>query len=279
MDAHPPALLQALSDARALVERARRVAILTGAGVSAESGVPTFRGGSAALDPDDAQAPLWSRFRPEDLASPRAFARDPALVWRWYAWRRDLVARCAPNAAHLAIARSLAESAAVDPSRATLITQNVDGLHGQAAHALGLDATAPAPIELHGNIWKLRCTRCDVDPWEDRGPVCAAHPEVLPACPACDALARPHIVWFGEALDPLVLRAAFAAADACDVCLVVGTSAVVYPAAELPWAAHRRGARLIEVNPEPTDLTPACAVSLRLPAARALPALLAAPPA
>jgi NAD-dependent deacetylase len=208
---------------------ATRVTVLTGAGVSVASGVPTFRG------PDG----LWRRFRPEELATPQAFARDPELVWQWYDWRRGLIAACRPNRAHLVLAAWSRHF-----PHFTLITQNVDGLH-EAALTRHL-------VCLHGSIWDVKCDRpcaAGAKPWrDDRVPI----GERLPRCPHCGSLLRPAVVWFGESLDPAVLERANAAAD-CDVFLAIGTSAVVYPAASLLPAARRRGACTVEINPAVTE--------------------------
>ncbi len=219
------------------------VVVLTGAGISAESGVPTFRG------PDG----LWRSFRPEELATPEAFARDPLLVWEWYDWRRQRIAACQPNPAH----RVLAEMESVLPDF-TLITQNVDGLH-QAAGSRRV-------LELHGNIWRVRCTRCGQTREDRRVPL----PELPPRC-ACGGLLRPDVVWFGEPLPAPVLEAAWEAAARCRWMLVIGTSALVQPAASLPIVAHRNGARLVEVNISDTPLTPLAEEVLRGPAAEILP--------
>lgn len=215
----------------ALAERlrgAQRLTILTGAGVSAASGVPTFRGAGG----------LWRAYRPEDLATPEAFARDPRLVWEWYAWRRETIAACRPNAAHDAIARWSREMPGC-----RVITQNVDDLHVRAGTA--------RLTRLHGSIWELSCTRrCGAGRWRDeRVPL----PDVPPRCPSCGALARPAVVWFGESLDADDIAAATAATD-CDLFLTVGTASVVYPAAGLVDEARRRGAVTAEVN---LDATPA----------------------
>ena len=227
---------------------------LTGAGISAESGVPTFRDAGG----------IWARFRPEEVATPQAFARDPRFVWEWYAMRRDVIARCPTNAAHRAIA---VFQAAHDG--AVLATQNVDGLHGVAA----AEAGASAPIELHGSLFRVRCTRCD---WraEHRDPVDHTSLETLPRCPACGALARPDVVWFGEMLPVDAIERATAAAEAADVCVVVGTSSLVHPAAGLPHLTAEAGGAIIEVNPETTPLTSAATISIRDTAARAVPAIL-----
>jgi NAD-dependent deacetylase len=259
-DHSPPAApapdASAVARARAALARAERLVVFTGAGVSAESGVPTFRGAGG----------LWRSFRPEELATPGAFARDPRLVWEWYAWRRDLVRGCAPNAAHRAIARWAAGRAGV-----TIVTQNVDGLHQRAAAEAGGGA---AVLALHGSLFATRCARCDYRAPDDLG-VDASSREALPRCPRCGAFLRPDVVWFGEALDATVLAAAFDAAAACDACLVVGTSALVHPAASVATAAAAAGATLIEVNAEDTPLTARAAVTLRGRAAELVPALLA----
>jgi NAD-dependent deacetylase len=237
---------------RGLLERlrtARHVAALTGAGISAESGVPTFR---------DAQTGLWARYDPTELASPAAFARDPRLVWEWYAWRRELVARARPNPGHAALA-----ALAGRVPRFTLITQNVDNLH-QAAGSEGV-------IELHGNLSRNKCAREDVlvDEWLDDG-------TVPPRCPNCGGRLRPDVVWFGESLPPVALFAAVTAARDCDVFFSIGTSALVQPAASLPLEALQHGATLVEINPDETPLTHAATYALREPAGEVLPALLAA---
>ncbi|HEX5581440.1 MAG TPA: NAD-dependent deacylase [Gemmatimonadaceae bacterium] len=268
--------------ARNLLARARRIVVLTGAGVSQESGVPTFRGAEG----------LWRSFRPEELATPEAFRRDPRLVWEWYGWRRRRIAPCRPNAAHEALARLAATRDGV-----TLVTQNVDGLHERAA--LAAREAAPgggrgAPVlALHGSLFRTRCTRCDYRREEPREALPpgeagseAPPPEAapvgdapgdgaeLPTCPRCGALLRPDVVWFGESLDPAVLDAAWRAAGEADVCLVVGTSGVVHPAASLAAVTREGGGSVIEVNPEPTPLTALAAVSLRASAVAAVPAIL-----
>lgn len=234
--------------------------MLTGAGVSAESGVPVFRG----------EEGLWRDRRPEDLATPAAFERDPRLVWEWYAWRREVVGRCRPNAAHLSIARwSLAREGR------TVVTQNVDGLHLDALlEAGGADVPARArPIELHGSLFRVRCVRCGRRR-TSREPIDASSERTLPRCGRCGAPLRPDVVWFGEPLDPEALAAAFGAAAAAEACVVVGTSAVVHPAASVATVAADRGACLIEVGPEPTALTPLADISIRARASEAIPALL-----
>jgi NAD-dependent deacetylase len=231
--------------ARALAA-ARRVAILTGAGVSAESGVPTFR---------DAQTGLWAKLDPLQLATPTAFANHPKLVWDWYAWRRELVAKVKPNPAHVAlvdIERRIADY--------LLITQNVDGLHQRAG--------SRKVVELHGNIGRVKCSRegSVVERWERVG-------DEVPRCPACGAPLRPDVVWFEEMLPPDALAAAETAARRCDLMLVVGTSAGVYPAAALPSIARASGALVIEINPNATAMSASADSTLRGPAGNVLPAL------
>jgi NAD-dependent deacetylase len=230
---------------RLSLERSTPIAVLTGAGISAESGVPTFRGPGG----------LWRSYRAEDLATPQAFRRDPELVWQWYAWRRSVVGTCQPNAAH----RTLAEmERSLD--NLVLVTQNVDGLHRLAG--------SRRVLELHGDIWRLRCTAECRPPWQDRrDPL----PEIPPLCPACGSLARPDVVWFGEALPGAVLSAAMDASRRCHVMLVIGTSALVQPAASLPLLALDNGAHLVEINPQVTPLSHLAGEVLREPAAQALP--------
>ena len=201
--------------------------VLTGSGISAESGVPTFR---------EAQTGLWERFDPQELATPEAFASDPRLVWEWYEWRRELVSGAEPNPGH----EALVEIEHKVPSF-TLVTQNVDGLHRRAG--------SENVIELHGNIM---CTLCSAEGLlvEDYDP--DAKP---PPCPNCGAPLRPGVVWFGEMLPPGALETASEAARGCDLFLSVGTSSLVYPAAALPYEALENGATLVEVNPDQTPLT------------------------
>jgi NAD-dependent deacetylase len=224
---------------------ARRVTVLTGAGVSAASGVPTFRGAGG----------LWESFRAEDLATPEAFAHDPRLVWRWYDWRRQLLAPVRPNAAH----EVLAAWQRTVPGF-TLLTQNVDGLHEAAGST---DA-----VRLHGSIWRVRCVRgCTSGrSREDRR---TPLPQLPPHC-ACGALLRPDVVWFGEPLDSAVLRRSDAAL-ACDLFVAVGTSALVYPAAGFLDEARARGAFTVEINPDATGATGRVHLTLRGPAEDVLP--------
>lgn len=234
----PPGLVEAL-------RVARRVVVLTGSGISAESGVPTFR---------DAQTGLWAKYDPTELATPEAFQRDPELVWNWYAWRRRLVEIAEPNAGHLALA-DLERRV----SNFTLVTQNVDGLHQEAG--------SENLVELHGNIRRSRCSAEGilVEP-EDRD----AAP---PPCPNCGSPLRPDVVWFGEALPAEDLDTAARAARSCEVFLSVGTSSLVYPAAALPYDALTTGATVVEINPDTTPLTERAGYSLRGPAGAVLPRL------
>ncbi len=215
---------------------------MTGAGISAASGVPTFRGPGG----------LWRSHRPEQLATPDAFAADPALVWEWYDWRRQTVARCQPNRGHDVIAAWSERVPAF-----TLITQNVDGLHERAG--------TRDVVCFHGSIWQFRCAAgCPASGgnwWNDMVPL----PHVPVRCPHCDGLARPSVVWFGEGIDPAVLDRSLAATE-CDLFLAVGTSAVVYPAASLLHEAKRRGAVTVEINLEATPASPLVDLALHGPA-------------
>jgi NAD-dependent deacetylase len=237
-----------VGQARAVLEAAGRLVVFTGAGISAESGIPTFR---------DALQGLWARYDPQRLATEAGFRADPALVWRWYAERRARVYEAEPNAAHRAIARAAAGGRAV-----VVVTQNVDGLHQRAG--------SEAVIELHGSIVRSRCLEgCGPAPagWElDR--------RVPPPCAACGAPLRPDVVWFGEPLPEVAFEQAARAVRAADAMLVVGTSGLVQPAASLPLAAARGGCPVIVVDPEPTALDAVATVSLRMGAVRAVPALL-----
>lgn len=261
-----------LEEARARLRAADRIVVLTGAGVSAESRVPTFRG----------EGGLWEGHRAEDLATPRAFARDPARVWRWYAWRRSLVAECAPNPGHRALAAWLAARRA----SALLVTQNVDGLHQMAAREAGGDGDAPEVLSLHGDLFRVRCVDC-LREWEDRSPGLGR--DAPPRCPDCGGLLRPAVVWFGESLPSAIVERAVAWCRSADLALVVGTSALVQPAASLPLLVrdprpprvvqddgHRRRAGcIIEVNVDRTPLSGRADLHIAGPAGAVLPALLA----
>jgi len=236
-----------------LVQESTRVAVLTGAGISAESGIPTFR---------DAQTGYWSRFRPEDLATEEAFRRDPETVWRWYAERRSAVHAAAPNAGHTALSRWEARI----PSF-TLITQNVDGLHARAG--------SKNLIEIHGNILRVRCfARCVSYSGQDEIEVITSAADTVPRCPECGDYLRPDVVWFGENLPEAGIARAFTAAEQADLFLCVGTSAVVYPAAMVPQTALESGATVVEINPEETPLSTLVHLSLRGTAADLLPQVL-----
>ncbi len=215
--------------------------------MSAESGVPTFR---------DAMDGLWARYRPEELATPEAFAADPGLVWRWYRWRRELVREADPNPGH----RALVTLAGLLPGL-RIITQNVDGLHQQAG--------SRDVVELHGNLFANLCSGdgspVNLPPAED--------PEHPPPCPRCGAPVRPGVVWFGEALPAGAITEAAELAGTCDLFLSVGTSSLVTPAADLAFHALGAGATVVEINPEPTPLSAHCEFVLRGPSGVALPAL------
>jgi NAD-dependent deacetylase len=236
-----------VEQARTWIREAKSVVALTGAGVSAESGVPTFRGPGG----------LWRNFRPEDLATPQAFARDPKLVWEWYLWRRQRIAEVQPNPAHLAL---------VELEKKTpdfwLVTQNVDGLHERAG--------SRRILKVHGDIWTVRCQRCGRATRDDR----LSFEELPPKCD-CGGLLRPGVVWFGEGLPEDVWDQAVRAALGCNVLLVVGTSAVVHPAASLIPIARRGGARIVEVNLEETPYSASVDATLRGKAGEILPQLLA----
>ncbi|MBA2534399.1 MAG: NAD-dependent deacylase [Rubrobacter sp.] len=223
-----------------------RTTVLTGSGISAESGIPTFR---------EAQTGLWERFDPKELATPEAFARDPSLVWDWYAWRRKLVAEARPNPGHVAIA----EMRRLVPNFA-LVTQNVDGLHQEAG--------SREVIELHGNIRRTKCSVEDtmVEDYDEG--------ESPPYCPSCGAPLRPDVVWFGEMLPPEALEAASMAVRGSDLLLSVGTSSLVYPAAWLPFEALENGAIVVEINPSETPLTRHADYTLRGLAGDVLPRLI-----
>jgi NAD-dependent deacetylase len=234
-----------------IVQTAVRVTILTGAGISAESGVPTFR---------QAQTGLWAQYNPHDLATPTAFRRNPKLVWEWYAWRRELVSQAQPNPAHLA----LVEMARRVPTF-TLVTQNVDNLHQRAG--------SQSVIELHGNITRIKCAGdgriIPASQWSKSN-------QTPPRCPDCDHYLRPDVVWFGENLPGTALEQAIQAAQESDLFFSIGTSALVQPAASLPVLALENDAALIEINPDETPLTRLADYALHGPAGEVLPALIEA---
>jgi NAD-dependent deacetylase len=236
-----------LSDpARAALRKSLNISILTGAGISAESGIPTFR----------AKDGLWRRFKPEELANIQAFMKNPKLVWEWYQYRRNIVMEAEPNPGHHALAQWEQQH-----DNFTLITQNVDGLHNRAG--------SQSIVELHGNILRNRCLTCgNVSETEEVDFI-----GTVPLC-ACGGMLRPDVVWFGEMLPPEALNAAFSAAENADIFLSVGTSALVHPAASLPEIAKSSGAFLFEINLEPTPLTPYADAFLEGPSGEILPELL-----
>ncbi len=236
-----------LAQARAWLREASRVTVLSGAGTSAESGVPTFRGPGG----------LWRDFKPEQLATPEAFHANPKLCWEWYDWRRSLIAQVKPNLGHF----SLAQLEQRLQDRFILITQNVDGLHNRAG--------SQRILKIHGDIWWTLCLSCNKIQSDFRVPL----PELPPRCP-CGGLLRPGVVWFGESLPTLTWEQAENAARDCDLFLIVGTSAVVYPAASLAPLAQRHGARLIEINMEETPLSGSADLSLRGASGEILPQLI-----
>lgn len=248
MNSLPTHLSDAVVQARTVLAQAEHVACLTGAGISAESGIPTFR---------DCQTGLWAHFDPEDLASAAGFRRNPPRVWQWYRDRWKNMQETAPNAGH----RALVELAGWLP-RFDIITQNVDDLHEKAGH--------DTVWHLHGELGRFRCLDC-------RRPYAPAPVELTqdtpPPCPRCQGLIRPDVVWFGEMLDPAVLERAYASSRACDVMLVVGTSGMVWPASDLPCAAQAHGACLIEVNPQSTLLSAGADICLPASAGQVLPLL------
>jgi NAD-dependent deacetylase len=239
---------QVLLELARLLHQVQHVVVLTGAGVSHESGIPTFRGPGG----------LWRNFRPEELATPQAFAKDPHLVWEWYDWRRSLIGKAEPNPGHRALVAL--EKAVPDFN---LITQNVDGLHRRAG--------SRQVLEVHGSIWEVRCTSCEIVKEDRRVPI-----PIPPHCDTCGGLLRPNVVWFGEALDPKILEAAQHALKHAQVMLAVGTSAVVQPAASFALWARQWGAKLAEINPDPTPLTPHCDFVLMGKSGEILPLLVEA---
>jgi NAD-dependent deacetylase len=214
-----------ITEAKEIIEKASGINILTGAGISSESGVPTFRG----------EEGLWRKFRSEDLATPQAFRRDPKLVWEWYDWRRQIIKEAKPNSGHYALVELENQK-----SNFTLITQNIDGLHQLAGNR--------HIVEMHGNLWQIRCTRCGVIEQSHDVPL----KEMPPKCKNCGALGRPNVVWFGEIIPMSVIDKALIAIEKCQVMLIVGTSGVVEPASSMGLVAKQTGKTVIEVNLEPT---------------------------
>ncbi|MGB3633688.1 MAG: NAD-dependent deacylase, partial [Rubrobacteraceae bacterium] len=226
---------------------AQSIVALTGSGISAESGVPTFR---------DAQTGLWAQYDPQQLATPEAFMRDPKLVWQWYEWRRTLVGKAEPNPGHSALAELERKS-----PNFTLATQNVDGLHRRAG--------SESVLELHGNLLRTICSAEGIESEP-------SSEELPPVCTNCGSPLRPDVVWFGEMLPRGVMEAASGAARSCEVFLSVGTSSLVYPAASLPYEALSAGATVVEINPEETPLTGRAEYALAGKAGEVLPVLVAA---
>lgn len=235
-----------------LLQTCEFIVVLTGAGVSAESGVPTFR---------DAQTGFWSQFDPQELATPQAFQRNPDLVWNWYEWRRELISRAKPNAGHYA----LVEMERRFPDF-ILITQNVDSLHQQAGSGKSAEL-----IELHGNIWRNKCfiENAILTKWDETG-------EAAPRCPRCGGFVRPDVVWFNESLPQVELTRAWQAAQKSQVFFSIGTSGLVQPAASLPYIAQQHGAVVVEINPDTTPLSRDASYVLRGFAGKILPALIEA---
>ena len=252
----PSGLIAEVERAAKLLATKQRICILTGAGISAESGIPTFR---------DKQTGLWEKYSAEDLATPDAFARDPKLVWSWYQWRRQQVASKKPNPAHIALAQWQYHSRSTH-HQLTLITQNVDDLHEQAGSVV---------THLHGNLWRNKCSRCDT-PYQSQSngsydsEDSINFDEALIICQHCEGYIRPDIVWFGESLPRQAWQTAEEAAADCDVFISIGTSSLVYPAAGLAQLAKHNGAKIIEINPYPTpntlvDITLAAKAGVILP--------------
>jgi len=236
-------LESAINRAVEILAKSRNAVALTGAGISAESGVPTFRGRNG----------LWSRYKPEDLATPEAFSRNPRLVWEWYKWRMEIVYRAQPNPAHLAL-RELEDIGVLK----CIITQNVGGLDKKAG--------SKCVVELHGTLWLAKCTNCNY-----KVEMATPPSTIPPRCPICGSLMRPDVVWFGEPIPPEVLAIAINYSRECDIMLVVGTSGVVIPAGLLPSIAKSCGAKIVEVNIEESAITSMADVFVKSPAGRVLP--------
>jgi NAD-dependent deacetylase len=225
------------------LQQAKMVAVLTGAGISAESGIPTFRGSDG----------LWKNYRAEELATPEAYRQNPRLVWEWYKLRFETVLKAQPNAAHHALVKLAQEK------QLTLVTQNVDGLHERAG--------SRGVLELHGNITKSRCERCNFLE------ALQVDFEIPPVCKKCGSRMRPNVVWFGETLPNVIFQKATTAFASCDTALIIGTSGVVEPAASLARLAKRQGAFVIEINPQETPLSFIADLSLRKGASKGLASL------
>ncbi len=224
-----------------IIKNAKYLVVLTGAGISAESGIPTFRGKDG----------LWKNYNAMDLATPEAFTRDPKLVWEFYTYRQKIIQNTKPNAAHEILKKWENEGILK-----YVITQNVDGLHERT----GLKNI----LRLHGYIWGVKCTKCDYKGELDKPA------EGIPKCPKCNAMLRPDVVWFGESLDPDIINRAYEEFSKADVALIIGTSAVVYPAAYLPYIVREKNGKIIEINPNKTPLTEYATVSLHMNAGEAM---------
>lgn len=230
--------LKGIEELKERLKLCKKLVIFTGAGISKESGIPTFR---------DADG-LWKNFRIEELATPEAFEADPVRVWEWYLWRKEKIGECQPNSCHLLISKWEKEF-----ENFNLITQNIDGLHRKAGNK--------KILELHGNIWFTRCLKCE----EIKEDLSFSYPSIPPKC-KCGGILRPHIVWFGESLDNEILDMSIKSSSICDIFISIGTSNVVYPAASLPFNALRGGAYVVEVNPQQTPFSSSATLSLRMKA-------------
>ncbi len=227
-----------------MIANAKYLIALSGSGISKESNVPTFRGEDG----------LWNEYDVMELATPQAFANNPTLVWEWYSWRQGLIASCEPNPAH----RTLAKWESNNLLKC-LITQNVDGLHSRAG--------SNNILEVHGNLWKLKCSSCEHRDFLN------SPAEVAPKCPMCESFLRPDVVWFGEQLNPCILSDVYTQLEKSEICIVIGTSALIQPAASFPLIVKQRGGTIIEVNIEPTPLTSYADIHLQGKAGEIMPTL------
>ena len=228
------------------LKKAKHIVVVTGAGVSAESGIPTFRGPEG----------LWKHYRAEELATPQAFEKNPELVWEWYCWRRGIISKAKPNPGHIAIAEL--EKRYDD---FLLITQNVDGLHrASGSHKL---------VEIHGCIWQTRCVKCNAIEQDNE----LDYRNIGP-CIRCGGRKRPNVVWFGEPIPPMSLNSAFSAAESCDLMIVAGTSGIVQPVASLPFMAKKAGAYIIEINVDTTPISAVADIFLKGKSGEVLPGLI-----
>ena len=234
--------------AKEFIEKSEKICALTGAGISAESGIPTFRGKDG----------LWNKYDPTELATPQAFQRDPKLVWEWYNWRREKIASVYPNSGHLAL-KKLEDLRGKD---FVIITQNVDGLHNRVGNK--------NVLEIHGNIWKVKCTECGGEDFNYEVPL----KEIPPRCPRCGGLLRPGVVWFGESLPYDVMAEVEEWLRKCNAMLVIGTSGVVQPAASFAFVAKHNDAKVIEINLEPTPISEIADVSIFGKAGEILPEII-----